>query len=377
MKILVINWQDIKNPLGGGAEVHLFEIFSRISKLGHDVTLLCSRFDGAKREEIVRGIRVVRYGTRGTFNFVVPFVYYALGKNLQFDVVVEDINKIPFYGPLFVKKPSLGIIHHLFGKTIYKEVAFPAATYVYLSERLIPLLYKNVPFSVVSQSSKQELLQMGMREENLTVIYNCVDHQLYRPSGLANFDIPTIAFIGRLKKYKSVDILIKAMRIVADKIDRVKLLIIGDGNDKNQLQRLTVKLGLNNIVEFTGYIGERRKVELLEHSHVVVNPSPKEGWGLTNIEANACGTPVIASDVPGLKDSVIDGQTGLLFEYGNIRDLAEKIILILGDRKLRERLSTGALNWASGFNWDVSAAQMLDLLSQTINKNRPLSIIQN
>lgn len=377
MRILVINWQDIGNPLGGGAEVHLFELFSRISKWGHDITLLCSRFKGAKRKQMVRGIRVIRCGTRGTFNFFVPFAYYALAKNFQFDVVVEDINKIPFYGPLFVKKPLLGIIHHLFGKTIYKEAAFPVATYVYVSERVIPFFYKNVPFSVVSESSKQELLQMGIREENLTVIYNCVDHQLHRPSGLAKFDTPTVVFIGRLKKYKSVDTLIKAMRIVAAKIDRVKLLIIGEGSDKDQLQRLTAKLGLNSIVEFTGYIEQDRKAEFLERAHVVVNPSPKEGWGLTNIEANACGTPVIASDAPGLKDSVINDQTGLLFEYGNIRDLAEKIILILDNRKLRQKLSTGALNWASGFDWDVSAAQMLDLLSQTINKNRALSIIQN
>ncbi len=377
MRILVINWQDIKNPLGGGAEVHLFELFSRISKWGHDVTLLCSRFKGAKRKEIVQGIRVIRCGTRGSFNFFVPFAYYALRKNLQFDVVVEDINKIPFYGPLFIKKPLLGIIHHLFGKTIYKEVAFPAATYVYLSERLIPFFYRNIPFTVVSQSSKQELLRMGMRGENLTVIHNCVDHQLYRPSGLAKFDIPTVAFVGRLKKYKSIDILIKAMQIVAGKIDRVKLLIIGDGDYKNQLQRLTTKLGLDSIVEFTGYVEEGRKVELLERSHVVVNPSPKEGWGLTNIEANACGTPVIASDAPGLRDSVINGQTGLLFEYGNIRDLAEKILLILGNRQLREKFSKGALSWASGFNWDASAAEMLNLLNQTINKNRVLSTLQN
>jgi len=377
MRILVINWQDIKNPLGGGAEVHLFELFSRISKWGHNVTLLCSRFKGAKRKEIVQGIRVIRCGTRGSFNFFVPFAYYALCKNLQFDVVVEDINKIPFYGPLFIKKPLLGIIHHLFGKTIYKEVAFPAATYVYLSERLIPFFYRNIPFTVVSQSSKQELLRMGMRGENLTVIHNCVDHQLYRPSGLTKFDIPTVAFVGRLKKYKSIDILIKAMQIVAGEIDRVKLLIIGDGDYRNQLQRLTTKLGLDSIVEFTGYVEEGRKVELLERSHVVVNPSPKEGWGLTNIEANACGTPVIASDAPGLRDSVINGQTGLLFEYGNIRDLAEKILLILGNRELREKFSKGALSWASGFSWDASAAEMLNLLNQIVNKSRVLSTIQN
>ncbi|MCD6169161.1 MAG: glycosyltransferase family 4 protein [Candidatus Latescibacteria bacterium] len=377
MRILVINWQDIKNPLGGGAEVHLFELFSRISKWGHNVTLLCSRFKGAKRKEIVQGIRVIRCGTRGSFNFFVPFAYYALCKNLQFDVVVEDINKIPFYCPLFIKKPLLGIIHHLFGKTIYKEVAFPAATYVYLSERLIPFFYRNIPFTVVSQSSKQELLRMGMRGENLTVIHNCVDHQLYRPSGLTKFDIPTVAFVGRLKKYKSIDILIKAMQIVAGEIDRVKLLIIGDGDYRNQLQRLTTKLGLDSIVEFTGYVEEGRKVELLERSHVVVNPSPKEGWGLTNIEANACGTPVIASDAPGLRDSVINGQTGLLFEYGNIRDLAEKILLILGNRELREKFSKGALSWASGFSWDASAAEMLNLLNQIVNKSRVLSTIQN
>ena len=117
--ILVINWQDITNPLGGGAEVHLHEIFRRIVKNGHKVTLLCSKYIGSLDEEIVDGIRILRRGNRNTFNFTVPGVYRELIQENDFDIVFDDINKIPFFTPLFVKKPLVAIVHHFFGKTIF------------------------------------------------------------------------------------------------------------------------------------------------------------------------------------------------------------------------------------------------------------------
>ena len=117
--ILVINWQDIKNPLGGGAEVHLHEIFKRIAAMGHQVTLLCCKYPGLPDEDILDGINIFRRGNRNFFNYAVPFQYWKLKKKYQFDIVIDDINKIPFYTPHFVKEPVIGIIHHLFGSSIF------------------------------------------------------------------------------------------------------------------------------------------------------------------------------------------------------------------------------------------------------------------
>lgn len=131
-----------------------------------------------------------------------------------------------------------------------------------------------------------------------------------------------------------------------------------------------MELGFHGSVEFTGYVSVRKKVEHLQEMHFVVNTSSKEGWGLTVLEANACGTCVIASDVPGLRDSVIDAETGLLYEYGDIEQLAEKISLLLRDQTLRARLSKNALEWSKKFRWEDSAKKTLEVLGKLVASSR-------
>lgn len=367
-KILIVNWQDIKNPQSGGAEVHLHEIFKRIAAKGHEITLLCSSFKGGKKAEIIDGLKVIRKGNRNNFNFFVPSTYLSISKPNPYDVLIEDINKIPFYTPLYSKSPVLGIIHHLFRAIIFRETNFLFASYVYLSEKLIPLVYEQTPFMVVSESTKAELVEQGLAKENVTVIHNCVDHQTYKLTGAEKSDCPLVLFLGRLKRYKSIDILIKAMKIVSCEVPDVRLIVAGSGDQLEDLKKLSHDLDLQKHISFTGYIDIERKVELLQQAHVMVNTSPKEGWGLTVIEANACGTPVIASDVPGLRDSVIDGETGLLFEYGYIQQLAEKIIAVLTNEGLRRKLSERAIKWAERFNWDDSAEKTLQLIERVVER---------
>jgi glycosyltransferase involved in cell wall biosynthesis len=127
-------------------------------------------------------------------------------------------------------------------------------------------------------------------------------------------------------------------------------------------------LGLENRVEFTGYVDKHEKVKRLQKAWVAVYPSLKEGWGLTNIEANACGTPVIASNAPGLKDSVVCGKTGLLFEYGNVQELSQCMIKILSDKDYRENLIQGGLSWAKSFSWDEAASETFELLEEIIKE---------
>jgi glycosyltransferase involved in cell wall biosynthesis len=97
-----------------------------------------------------------------------------------------------------------------------------------------------------------------------------------------------------------------------------------------------------------------------------VNPSIKEGWGITNIEANACGTPVVSADSPGLRDSVKIDVSGKLYPYGDIRVLQETLIDILTDSAKRTALSHTAVSYAAGFSWDESASAMEELLSTCI-----------
>jgi glycosyltransferase involved in cell wall biosynthesis len=370
MRILLLNWQDIKNPYGGGAEVYLHQIFKRIAAEGHEITLFCSHFPGAVKEEEIDGIRIVRKGNRNLFNYIVPTEYAVRFRHEKYDIVIDDINKIPFYTPAFVRRPLLSMVMHLFDRSIFKEASVPAASYVYCAEKLALSIYKRTPVVAISESTRRELLSNGFPRENIFLVPCAVNHSAYRQLDEEDRSQPLIGYVGRIKKYKSVDHLLLALAIVLKEMPEIKLNIIGEGDGRPAFQKLAHELRLEHAVTFTGFLPLEEKVKLLNRMKLVVNTSAKEGWGLTVTEANACGAPAIASDVPGLRDAVIDGETGLLYEYGNIEQLAEKILLVLRDTNLQKRLSASALRYAASLTWDNSAKIMLETIEKVISAGR-------
>jgi glycosyltransferase involved in cell wall biosynthesis len=369
MRILVINWQDLRNPLAGGAEVHLHEVFSRIARRGHDVTLLCSMFDGAAGVETVDGVKVVRHGSRSLFNYIVPRMYRRIGGG-TFDVVVEDLNKIPFFTPLFVREPLVGIGHHLFRTSIYRETNPIVASYVFGMEWLALRLYarRGMPFLVNSPSTLEDFAHHGVPRDALTLAYLAVNHDLFRLTGVAKSPTPLIGCFGRLKRYKSIEVLLRALPAVLEQVPALRVVIAGEGDDRPRLEQVTRNMGLNDVVRFTGFITAEAKVDLLQRIWWKVATSVKEGWGLTVTEANACGTPVIASDVPGLRDAVRDGDTGVLFPYGDSGALAATLVRLLRDSGERERMSRNALDYAATFTWDNAAATTLEVLERVCRR---------
>lgn len=362
MTILVLNWQDKTHPLAGGAETHLHEIFSRIAKRGHQVVLLACHYRGAKGEEMLDdGIYVVRRGSRSLFNFLVPWEYRRLSRRFEPDVVVDDINKIPFWTPLYVHRPLLCISHHFFGRSIFREVDPIRGMYVYAAEKLVPFVYRQQHFAVVSESTRDEFISRGFPPEQLTIVYNGIEHTAFPMIVGEKAPFPMITYFGRIKRYKCPDHLLDGFAIVAGKFPDAQLYFVGDGDYVPALQQRAASLGIADRVHWTGRVSEAEKIAHLSRSWCVVNTSMKEGWGITVIEANACGTPVIAADVPGLRDAVCEGQSGLLYPFGDIVALAERIECIVSNSALRLELSRGAVEWARRFSWDESADKMLDL----------------
>jgi glycosyltransferase involved in cell wall biosynthesis len=365
-RILFVNWRDIRNPEAGGAEVHLHEISKRIAAKGHAVTQLTSGFEDSPDEEEVDGVRIVRRGGKFTFNFCVPGAIRSLVKRDGFDIVVDDINKIPFYTPCYVRKPVLALAHHLFAGTIFLETILPFALYVYMGEALIPAVYRRTRFVVVSESTKQDFVGRGIPADNIDIVYNAVDHGRYTPGPSSKASGPLIGYVGRIKRYKRIDHLLKALKIVAGEIPDVRLKIAGSGDYLPSLVKLAAAMGIADRIDFMGFVSEEEKIEMLREAHVVVNPSSKEGWGVTVIESNACGTPVIASDVPGLRDAVVDGKTGYLVGYGDVAGFARRITEVLGNQGLRRELSKEAVSWAKRFNWDDSADAIFRIIDNLI-----------
>ena len=153
-KFLAINWRDLKNPDAGGAEVHLHEIMKRLIADGHDVTLVCSNFEGGTTEDVNDGIRILRCGKWYNANFVIPYHVRKLLKKESFDLIIEDVNKIPFFSPLLTKTRIVVVVPHLFGATVFRETNVIFGLYVYFWELLIPPVFKKCRFAVISPSTK-------------------------------------------------------------------------------------------------------------------------------------------------------------------------------------------------------------------------------
>lgn len=369
LNILVLNWQCWLNPFAGGAETHLREIFKRLAEeYGHKITLYCCSFPGAKQREMLDGITIIREGHRNLFNYMVAYRYWKTQRHEEFDIVIDDINKIPFFTPLFVRKPLLAIAHHFFGTSIFKEVGILGGSYVYGAEMLVPTVYRAVSIITVSESTRQEFYQRGFRKEQCSIIPNCIDMQAFSFCVQEKPPDPHIVYCGRLKRYKSIDHLLRAFAVVLHRHPSSVLTIAGRGEAYEELQHLAHELRIAESVKFVGFVSEEEKIVLLSRAHCLVNPSMKEGWGIVNIEANACGTPVVSADSPGLRDSVRHNESGLLYEYGNINALAETLCMLIENTSLRAQLEQGAIRWAQQFDWNTSAHAMNECIYAVVNR---------
>jgi glycosyltransferase involved in cell wall biosynthesis len=324
VKLLVVNWQDLANPQAGGAEVHLHEIFGRLAHRGHDVTLLCSGFPGARGLDEADGMRIHRTGGRHSFTLAAAPYYRRHLARERFDVVVEDLNKVPLFTPVWVRRPLVVLVHHLFGATAFREASVPFAAATWLLERPIPLVYRGLPAQAVSESTRDDLVARGLRREDVRVIHNGVDVAFFHPDpSVRRSAEPTFLSVGRLKRYKRIDHAIEAVAALKARARPVRLLVAGKGDDEPRLKALADTLGVADRVSFEGFVTEERKRDLMRAAWATVQPSPKEGWGITNVEAAACGTPTVASDSPGLRESVVDGETGILYPHGDVPALAQ------------------------------------------------------
>jgi glycosyltransferase involved in cell wall biosynthesis len=357
VNILLVNWQDLENPNAGGAELHLFELFSRLAAKGHSVHLVCSGWKGAAREATVRSITVERHGRRYTFAHHARAAVRQALRARAWDVVVEDINKLPLFLPDLTRLPFCAMVPHLFGTTAFQEAHWPVALLVNLAERPIPRVYRNAGFHAISESTRDDLIARGVRPAQIRVIHPGLDASHYAPlHGLDRTPEPSFLYVGRLRRYKGIEVAVRALARVRETRADATLDIAGTGDDAARLQALSRRLGIAGAVRFHGYVDESRKLELFRRSWANVFPSPKEGWGLTVMEAAGCGTPSLASDSPGLRDSVRHGQTGFLVPHGDVEALASRMLELAANPALVAELGATARALAAAWSWDDAAA---------------------
>lgn len=357
LKILLFNWRCWLNPEMGGAEVFTREVLRRWAAKGHNVTLFTSKFHGCKEEEFIDGVQIVRRGGRFSVYWKAKSFYRNRARKEGFDVVIDEINTRPFFTPSFVdnREQIYALIHQLAREYWFYETPFPLnyIGYYILEDRWLKN-YVNVPTVTVSESTRRDLFSLGFKR-----VYVVSEGLNFKPLKRVpkKEDHPIIVYAGRLKRAKRPDHAIKAFKLVKEHVLDAELWIIGDGYFRKSLEKMAIEG-----VKFWGSLPNRNRRELLERSWVLVNPSVREGFGLNVIEANALGTPCVVYNVPGLRDAVINGETGFVVNSGDIKGLAEKLIEILIDQKLRIKLSEKALAYSRRFSWDVVADEFINII---------------
>jgi glycosyltransferase involved in cell wall biosynthesis len=369
MKVLVFNWLDRENPQAGGAEVHLHETFGRLVRAGWEVTAVTSAWAGSAARATLDGIDVHRVGTRHTYPLAARRFARSQLAGRSFSVVVEDLNKAPLFIPRWAPHPQVLIVHHLFGASAFRSAGFPIALATWTLERPIPWIYGETPVIAVSNSTRDDLVSRGLRGGRIEVIPNGVDTVRHAPNPSARFPDPTVLYLGRLKRYKRIDLVLSAVRTLVDQGIRITLLIAGEGDDEPHLRRIASPLVDAGAVRFLGFVSEDEKVRLLQGAWVHVLTSTKEGWGITNLEAASCGTPSVASDSPGLRDSVVHDRTGFLVPHGDVPALADRVHALLRDGELRAKLGAAAREFALGHSWEATADRVGRRLAEAVDSH--------
>ena len=324
---------------------------------------------GAPARATLDGIAVERAGGRYGYAARVCGAARRAARRFAPDILVEDINKIPLYAPLWADVPVVALVPHLFGGTAFAEAPLPLAAAVWTAERALPRAYRGCPFQAISESTALDLARRGVRARDITVIPPGIDHDTFRPGSPAErSQTPTLLYVGRLKRYKGVDLLFELLPRLG--IPGLTLVIAGRGSDEARLRRLARQVPPGARVRFLGYISEEEKVAWLRRAWAVVYPSPKEGWGMTNVEAAACGTPVVASDSPGLRESVREGRSGLLARHGDADAWMRALREILGDARVRDRYGRGGIAHAARYSWSRAADETEAHLYRSLQPDR-------
>jgi glycosyltransferase involved in cell wall biosynthesis len=349
MKILWFNWRDIKNPEAGGAEVLTHEIASRlVNARNNQVTLFTSRYPNAAASENLNGVSIIRQG--GRFSVYSKAKRYYLRNKNNFDLIIDEINVKPFLTPRFVKdeRPILALIHQTSPEQFMLELPFPLNFLgrYYFEKRWLSY-YKEIPTVTVSNSTRIDLKRIGFKHvhvipEGLSVM------PLDKPAQKETS--PTVVFIGRLKRHKLPDHAIRAFSLIKKDLPDARMWVIGDGYMRKNLQS---KLNTEGVT-FFGHISSGHKYNLLSRAHLVLVPAIREGWALVVTESNAMATPVVAYNVPGLRDSVKHNETGILVEDNSPEGLAFWAISLLKNRPLLEKYSCNSLLYSKQFSWDIS-----------------------
>ena len=351
-RVHVLAWRDLVDIEAGGSELHAARVISLWSEAGLDVTMRTSYAQGHPYEGTRDGYRIVR--KHGRFMvFPTTVISELLGSLGPRDGIVEIWNGVPFLTPVWARGPRSTWIHHVH-RDMWEMVLEPglAKAGKFFEHRLAPPLYRRTPIVTLSESSRTEIIEyLGLPASKVRVVPPGIDEK-FHPEG-AKSSTPLVVAVGRLMPSKRFEDLIASMVEVRMQVPNVELVIVGDGYERPALEEQISALDANSWIRLAGRVSDEELLSLYRRAWLVASASIAEGWGMTLTEAAGCGTPSVATDIAGHRDSVAPGLSGLLAR--SPREFTESIAAVLTDDALRSSLSSGALEHAATLTWTATA----------------------
>ena len=357
MNILALTWKHPQDPTAGGAERYLVEVASRWVQSGHGVTIFGPSGPGDRGRTgpgIPSEIRYIGSGSRLTV-FRRARAYLGT-QGATYDAVLETVSTRPFAAHRVVGRRAVALYYQTAEEVWGQEFPLPLAVLGrYLLEPRWVRSLRDASVVAISPSTASALQRFGVRAQGVVPPGCDAPTELDlrdRPS-----DAPRLLWIGRMVRTKRPDDVISAHALLRERIPTASLEMVGTGYLRQQLAARQAPG-----VRLRGSLADHEKRMLLVQADLLLVPGTREGWGIVAMEAAAYGVPVIAYDIPGLRDAVVDGDTGVLVAP-NPTALARAADEVLSSPLLWRRLSRSARERALAFSWDRCASELLDYLS--------------
>ena len=358
-RVGLLAWRDIDDAEAGGSELHAHEVATRWAAAGIDVVLRTSSVAG--RAVLVErgGYRVVRRSGRYAV-FVTGPMDLAASRLGPLDGLVEIWNGMPWLSPLWSRLPRVVFLHHVHGEMWSMALPSPLAGAGNLLEsRLAPPFYRRSQIVTLSESCRREIVALpGVRAGRVSVVPPGIS-ACYSPGG-QRADRPLVVAVGRLVPVKNFSRLIGVLARVHEKVPDLETIIVGEGMERSSLQARLRELGADGYVSLPGRVSSDELVHLYRRAWVVASTSVREGWGMTVSEAAACGTPAVATRIPGHIDVIDHGITGMLADRDD--ELEQQLETLLADPLLRRRLGRAAAARVAPLTWEATARGTLAAL---------------
>ncbi|MGW2230421.1 glycosyltransferase family 4 protein [Streptomyces formicae] len=350
-RIVFLAHRDLSNPAAGGSELLVDKLADGLSRQGHQVTLLCGG------PAAFRDYRVVSAG--GDLGHYLRARSAFTRQVGDCDLLVEVCNGMPYLAPLWHRGPTLCLVNHvhtdLWGMRFQGALAPAARIGRRLEHWALSGAQRGNLLVAVSPSTATALRTIGVERERIRIVHNGVEE----PGPLhPRSDEPLFLAMGRLVEYKRIDLLLRLWERVRP-VTGGRLVIVGDGPERGRLEQLA-----GPGVEFRGHVTEAEKHRLLCEAWLLLHPSAVEGWGLVITEAATRSTPSIGFDVPGVRDSIEDGVTGLLAR-GESSFAAAWCTLALSTER-RETFGKAAGERAARFRWANTVRQFQAVAAEAV-----------